>query len=217
MTKNTINHHPSEALLADYASGAMGAARSLVIAAHVHACPRCRALVETAEAAGGEMLEDLPAAEMGADALDAVLARLDTPAPQPAPTAKAEAPADWIRVPDEVAQAVSRKRWVAPGVWIAPVDTGRPGGPLSYLLRVGAGMRMPQHTHDGCELTIVLKGAFADGEQLFAAGDLAEADDDIEHSPHITGDGECVCLVSCDNRLIVKDWIGRVVATYAGI
>lgn len=222
-TSMNIKHHPSDALLVDYASGAMGSAQAMVIATHVHACPKCRAQVDAAEAVGGALLESLPDAGLSAGALDRALARLEQPAPESPPArAPAPHPADWIKVPVEVAEAARRKRWVAPGVWIAPIypdARGRmpKGEPLSYLLRVGAGMRMPEHTHRGSELTIILKGAFADGESVFKAGDLAETDDSIQHSPHITGDGECVCLVACDNPLVVKDAIGRLVQRYAGI
>jgi putative transcriptional regulator len=216
---NTIKHHPSDALLVDYASGAMGPAQTMVIAAHVHACPRCRDQVTAAEAMGGALLDSLPDAGLSAGALDRALARLELSAPEPSPTAWAPAPqpADWIKVPTEVAVAATRKRWLAPGVWMAPVDAGTSGGPLSYLLRVGARLRMPVHTHRGSELTLVLKGAFRDGRDTFGAGDLAEADDSVEHSPAILGREECVCLVACDNRLVVKEWLGKVVQTYAGI
>ena len=219
-----IQHHPSEALLVDYASGAMGQAQALVIAAHVHACAQCRAAVEAAEAVGGALLSTLPDAGLSPGALDRALARLEQPAPEPPPVTRAPAPQpkDWIRVPPEVAEAVGRKRWVAPGVWVAaiyPDQRGRPrrDGPLAYLLRVGSGMRMPEHTHSGCELTVILKGAFSDGEAVYRPGDLAETDDNVHHSPQISGEGECVCLVACDNPLIVKEAIGRIVQRYAGI
>lgn len=213
----SIRHHPSDALLVDYASGAMGPAQSLVIASHVHACADCRARVEAAEAMGGALLEDLGPAAMSADALDLALARIERPAPAPAPRVEAPQPPDWIAVPAEVREAVRRKRWVAPGVWVAPVMPSGGGQPLSYLLRVGKGMRMPEHTHSGCELTLVLKGSFRDGDEVFAPGDLAEADDDVQHSPHITADSDCVCLVACDNPLVVRGMIARAVQAYAGI
>lgn len=213
----SIRHHPSEALLVDYASGAMGAAQSLVIASHVHACAECRARVEAAEAVGGALLEELGPAAMSDEALDLALARIERPAPAPERRVEAPQPPDWIAVPLEVREAARRKRWVAPGVWVAPVLANAAGEPLSYLLRVGAGMRMPEHTHAGCELTLILKGSFRDGESVFRAGDVAEADDDVEHSPHIAADGECVCLVACDNPLIVRGVIARAVQAIARI
>lgn len=216
----SIRHHPSDALLVDHAAGSLGPARAMVVATHVHACSHCQARVAAAEAAGGALLEDLPGAPMAPDALDLALARLEQPESIPSPPrdrTQAPHPKDWIRVPPEVAEAAARKRWVAPGVWVAPIDTGTPGGPLSYLLRVGQGMRMPQHTHDGAELTLVLKGAFMDGSDHFGPGDVSEVDGEVDHSPKIMGGEECVCLVACDNRLIVRDWLGRIVQSYAGI
>lgn len=216
----SINHHPSEALLFDYAAGSLEPARAIVVAAHVHACASCQASVAAAEAVGGALLEDLSGAPMSPDALDRALARLEQPGSgndAPPPRTRAPHPHDWIRVPAEVVEAAARKRWVAPGVWVAPIDTGTPGGPLSYLLRVGQGMRMPQHTHAGSELTLVLKGAFLDGGDRYGPGDVSEVDDEVEHSPAIVAGEECVCLVACDNRLIVRDWLGRLVQSYAGI
>ena len=212
-----IRHHPSEALLIDYASGAIDQARALVIASHVHACDHCRAQVRTAESAGGALIEALAPVELSESALDRALAALEVPEPPPVETSEATAPADWIATPPEVAAALRRKRWVAPGVWVAPVLDRREGAPLSYLLRVGAGMRMPEHTHRGSELTLILKGAFVDGETRYEAGDLAEVDDTVEHSPHITADGECVCLVACDNPLVVGGVLARLVQAYARI
>jgi putative transcriptional regulator len=215
----SIRHHPSDALLVDYASGAMGPAQSLVIASHVHACAHCRERVAAAESVGGALLEEIRPAAMAEDALALALARIERPEPELAPPSApvAPQPPDWIAVPAEVREAARRKKWVAPGVWVAPVMTNRAGEPLSYLLRVGKGMKMPEHTHSGCELTLILKGSFRDGDEVFAAGDVAEADDDVEHSPHIAGDGECICLVACDNPLIVRGMIARVVQGLAGI
>jgi putative transcriptional regulator len=214
-----IRRHPSEALLVDYASGSIGPAQALVIVTHAHACAVCRARIAEAEAMGGALLDDLPETSVAPDALDRALAAIEKLAPDESPHLRTRTPqpADWIRVPEEVAEAATRRRWLAPGVWMAPVHTGTPGGPLSYLLRVGARMRMPRHTHRGCELTLVLKGAFRDGREVYAAGDMAEADDSVVHSPAILGREECVCLVACDNRLVVEEWLGKVVQTYAGI
>ncbi len=51
------------------------------------------------------------------------------------------------------------------------------------LLRIPAGKPVPEHSHGGRELTLVLKGSFYDGQGRFARGDLEEADQDVEHQP----------------------------------
>ena len=203
----SVRHHPSRERLAAFASGALRADRALVISTHLHACQACRGEVSLAEAVGGALLASLAPSRMAADALDRALARIDRPAPEaPAPAPR---PPGWIEIPQDVAQAVRRRRrWAAPGVWVAPVVGGR-RGPRSYLLRVGAGMTMPRHTHAGSEMTCVLKGAFTDRGETYGPGDFAECDEGVDHQPRVTADGECVSLVAVDASLVPRDWVGR--------
>lgn len=211
----TPTQHPAEATLVDYAAGSCDAGRALVIAAHLAACPDCRRTVRLAEAVGGVLMEDLEPAPMSAGALDAVLARLDVS--PPAEPARPDQRPDWIAVPAEVLDAARRrKRWAAPGVWVAPITRG-PGRRSSYLLRVGAGMAMPRHTHQGVETILVLKGAYEDRGQLYRPGDLAENDETVDHRPQVTRDGECVCLVSAEAPLTPLDWVGRLFQPFVGI
>jgi putative transcriptional regulator len=200
-------HHPPAELLIDYAAGSMERGRALVVDAHLGACPACRRSVDIAEAVGGALLDALPAADMEADALAKAMARIERPERASSP-ALAAAPRGWIEVPADVALAARRRRWAAPGVWVAPLLRG-PRGQRSYLLRVGAGMTVPRHTHAGSELVCVLKGAFTDRGEVYGRGDLAESDGAVEHAPKVTGNGECVCLIAADNALIACDWVGR--------
>ena len=180
MTQPT--QHPSEELVLDYARGALEHGRALVVAAHLGACPACRAAVRFAEAVGGALIEEAPPAELALDALAKAMAKLDAmPPPRPA---KARQPDDWIRIPADVLAAAERhRRWAAPGVWVANVTGDPRAGPRSYLLRVAAGMAVPRHTHKGKEFVCVLKGAFEDRGVIYGPGDFAESDEDVEHRP----------------------------------
>ena len=51
-------HHPSEAWLMDYAAGTLGAARDLVIGAHVASCDVCARDVGLFETVGGALLDE---------------------------------------------------------------------------------------------------------------------------------------------------------------
>ncbi len=203
----SVLHHPSYELLIGYAAGALRADRALVISTHLRACEACRGQVALAEAVGGALLASLPPAPMAPDALERALAQIERPPPvSPAPTAP---PPGWIEIPEDVVDAVRRRRrWAAPGVWVAPV-LGGPFGPRSYLLRVGAGMTMPRHTHRGSEMVCVLKGAFTDRGETFGPGDFADSDETVDHRPQVTIEGECVCLVAVDASLVARDWVGR--------
>ncbi len=208
-------HHPSQALLMDLAAGTLEPGQRLVVGVHVGACEACRREVALAEAVGGALLEDLDPAPMAPDALALALARIERPeAPAPAaPPRRAEG----IVVPGEVTEAAARRRrWVAPGVWVAPV-IGGPKGKRSYLLRVAAGMAVPLHGHRGAEMVCVLKGAYADGDAVHGEGDFALNDETHVHRPRVADDGECVCLIAVQGDLIARDWIGRLFQPFVGI
>jgi len=221
--------HPSESLLVQYAAGALESGKALVLATHLSACPDCRGQLRLAEAVGGALMNDIEPEALAVGALASALARLDGPAGEPPPSpgppngpaggrAHPPNPPDWIVVPPDVLQAaLRRKRWAAPGVWMAPVTHDASGRMTSYLLRVGAGMAVPRHSHRGEELTCIVKGAFKDRGHIYRAGDLAETDESVEHQPRVTRDDECVCLIAADGRLVPRDWVGRLFQPLVGI
>ncbi len=215
----SVSHHPSEDRLIEFSTGALRPDRALVVATHCAACPVCAGVVALGEAVGGALLRALPPAPMAPDALDLALARIERPvhAEGRGSSAPAPAPADWIEVPADVAHAARhRRRWAAPGVWVAPV-MGGPRGARSYLLRVGAGMSVPRHTHRGSEMVCVLKGAFTDRGETYGPGDFVESDEAVEHRPTASGPEECVCLVAVDASLIALDWVGRLFQPFVRI
>ena len=182
-------HHPGEAILMDYASGAMRPAFAVVVAAHLESCAHCRATLAGLEALGGEMIASLPESEMSDEALNRVMAGIERPADGPAP---ARRPA-VERIP------FGREIWIGPGMGLRKAKMK--GGDLLYQLRLPAGLGTIPHGHNGAEYTVVLKGAFEDGNQRFGPGDFAEMAEEIEHKPHVTPEGDCICLIVSEKRL----------------
>lgn len=209
------NHHPDESLLLDFGFGSLAQCPRLVVSGHLSVCATCRRAVADVEEIGGALLNTVAPALMRPDALDLALARIERPAGRMAATP--ERRAGWIAAPPEAIEAArTRRRWGAPGVWVAPVARG-PGKARSYLLGVAAGMSMPLHTHRGSEMVCVLAGSYRDGDTVHSPGDFACSDDAIEHQPQITGDRECVCLVATENALVPRNWVGRLFQPIVGI
>jgi len=156
-------HHPSDDILTAYAAGALEPGFGLVVGAHLEACAQCRARVAAFEAASGAALEDMPASDVGADALANVMARLGE---------QAVAPARETR-PFLERLSLKPRKWVAPGVWVAGVDTPHAPQNRVYLLSVGPGGLTARHEHSGAEFCTVLKGAYRDELGVFSAGDFA--------------------------------------------
>ena len=85
------------------------------------------------------------------------------------------------------------------------------------LLKIPAGKPVPEHGHRGRELTLVLCGAFDDGDTRFARGDVEDADASLEHTPTATTDEDCICLAVTDAPLRFRSWIVRAVQPILGI
>ena len=208
------SRHPEPDLLIDHAAGRLAAGQALVISAHLGVCAACRSDVRMAEAVGGVLLDDLAPVAMAADAMALALGRIERPV---AAALATPARADWIAAPQAALYAARhRRRWAAPGVWVAPISKG-PARLRTYLLGIGAGISVPRHTHRGAEMICVLKGAFHDGADVYGPGDFAFSDTDVEHKPMIPPSGDCVCLVAVEGALIPRDWVGRLFQPLVGI
>ena len=85
------------------------------------------------------------------------------------------------------------------------------------LLRIPAGKPVPEHGHGGRELTLVLSGSFVDGENVFARGDIEDADASLTHQPVATPEADCVCLAVTDAPLKFRSWIVRAIQPILGI
>ncbi len=200
-------HHPSDDILTAYTSGALEPGFGLVVGAHVEGCAHCRARVGAFEAASGAALEALPQAEVGVDALANVMGRLN----EQAPIARTDARPFVERL------STKPKKWLAPGVWVAGVNTPHAPQNRVYLLSVASGGLTARHEHSGAEFCTVLKGAYRDELGVFAAGDFAAAEADLNHQPVVHGDETCLCLFATEGRLRPQGWLGKLAFRYADV
>jgi putative transcriptional regulator len=201
-------HHPSDDILTAYTAGALEPGFGLVVGAHVEGCVHCRTRVGAFEAASGAALQDLSQAEVGADALAKVMARLGEEAPG-APRADNRPFIERL--------SLKPKRWVAPGVWVAGVNTPHARENRVFVLSVAAGGLTARHEHSGAEFCTVLKGAYRDELGVFAAGDFAAADAELNHQPIVEGEETCVCLFATEGRLRAQGMLGKLAFRYADV
>lgn len=213
------NHHPQEHLIASSASGALRPGASLVLSAHLALCPRCRGESDFFECVGGALLEIEPAAALAPDALDRTLAVIDHTGPvsNSKPLQRTASPHADVMPPGLEGLSYGKRRWMAPGVAMTPVKTDRSSRELIYLLRIGPGMVLPRHTHEGSEFTCVLSGSYSDDSGRYSPGDFIVADNTVEHSPVVGGDEPCICLIATDAPLVMRDFVGRIFQPFAGI
>lgn len=198
------NHHPDESLLIEYAAGSLNEAKSLLIATHLTLCPQCRDAVRDGEAIGGALLR-ASAYLVGVGEPDDPTASGDVPrAPRLAVTDSSlpNPLRDYIGIP------MSKIQWTP--LWRGLCEYALPQfGARVRLLSIPGGGRMPRHTHEAEELTLVLQGAFADGRGHYARGDVATADTSINHRPQADAGEHCICLAVEDGALRLTGWTGR--------
>lgn len=189
-------HHPDESLLIEYANGSLNEAKALLVATHLALCPVCRRAVAAGEAAGATLAFEDAAAQVG-PMPDIAAAAVETRATAVEPKAQVPEPLRGY-----LGRAVLELGWM-------PVMAGMKEYPLPEfvgrssvrLLAIEPGRRMPRHTHEGLELTLVLQGNFRDASGAYAKGDVATADAAIDHQPQ-AGAGElCLCLAVEDAPL----------------
>jgi putative transcriptional regulator len=220
-----VQHHISDELLLDYATGNLAEGWSIAVATHLALCPACRDRLFFMEHTGGQLLE---ATEVKADetsssdswaSMKAKLGKMDGSMSSAKPVAT---PRDIPVLPEPLRSYlggdVDALKWKAlgRGAYHIPIKTGDSESQVR-LLKIPAGKPVPEHSHGGRELTLVLKGAFTDGETVFKRGDIEEADETLTHQPVATPDEDCICLAVTDAPLKFKSLLVRMVQPVLGI
>lgn len=197
------NGQSMDTLLAGYAAGALPKALHALVGAHLELSPQSRDYVSVLETSLGRSFEsnDTAKVEHRDERLDAIFA-LDA---VPARTSGA--------VPKALEHFFGKSfdemtfRTVLPGVKECRVPTD--DGTTAMLYRIRAGKKMPQHTHEGSEYTLVIRGAFSDVTGRYGCGDIAISDEDIDHTPVAEAGEECLCFAVMDAPLRLTGPIGR--------
>lgn len=204
----TIRHHLSENLLMAYSAGQLSEAFSLVIATHLSMCDECRARSEAFDAVGGAVVEtDFCAMTKGS--LEACMSRL-VGLPQTTSTPRRGDGIFPAPLVEHLGGGLSSVKWrpLGFGAKQAILRVGDSAASVR-LLSIPGGSAMPEHSHRGTELTLVLQGAFRDEADRFARGDIEVADDSLEHTP-VAEEGEtCICLAATEAPLRFNSLIPR--------
>lgn len=214
MTRAVTHTLPDDVLMA-YATGALPEVFDMVVASHVSLCDDARVRLDTFDAIGGAVLDDSAPVDMGPDALAATLAMLSDPVPTPEPRAT-----DPV-LPGPVLAALNGDAATLPwrniGMGSKQAILWAEGTASVRLLSIPPDTAMPDHSHSGMEMTLVLQGAFRDGDDEFHRGDVELADEALSHAPRVISDMPCLCLAAADNRLRFKSWLPRLAQPFLQI
>jgi putative transcriptional regulator len=203
----TENYDTIDTLISRYVAGALPEPARVLVEAHLELKPDNRAFAGGLEAlAGAELERQEPAGLRSRDAtLDAVFAAR-APALRPAPVEGGVFPRSMREFFGFDADEVPW-RTKLPG--FREFEFGEVDGCHVSLFWIRPGRKIPHHTHDGSELTLVVDGAFRDLGGRYGRGDIAIADQSINHRPIAEKDRPCISFAVTDAPLRFNGPIGQ--------
>lgn len=213
-----ISHHLSDDYLIEYSNGTLPNPEALVVGSHIAICSDCRARVETFEDVSAVLLEDGETETVSANALAAVLSKIDEPAGASEDQADDALRNAFDRATLEVippplraylGDNLSALDWKRAGRGIEEASLLRENDVRISLLRIRAGQKVPSHTHGGDEYTLVLSGGYTDGDEHYDKGDVSVVDGSTDHAPVADSDGPCLCLTVRNGATRLTGPIGR--------
>ncbi|CAM4342530.1 ChrR family anti-sigma-E factor [Pseudoalteromonas ostreae] len=200
-----IKHHPSDALLAQYCNASLPASLSIAIAIHVEMCECCQAEVKRLEAQNANAIFTQPDLSVDEELSDDAMSLFA------AITASDDVDEVYEVTPQTI--LVNQQNYQLPRA-LARISHGKfmqmgklsrsrialdDGALRSSLLHIDAGGEIPEHTHTGFELTLLLDGEFSDEEGQYVPGDFMWLDGRHQHTP-ITEKG-CLCYTVVSSAL----------------
>lgn len=213
-----ISFHPTNTQLIEFVEGESAPAMSLIISAHCDMCPQCKSTVEMLEARMSEKALDgfddsaefssmlakitqLPAAESFSIPREAQTIELD---------------GREFGVPRALRRYIDKTgNWshLLGNLWQAPVDLGPIGkANFIYMEKDGA---VPEHTHRGNELTLVIDGEFSDGISHYDSGDFILMNDQNTHAPHSEASEGCLVFSIVDAPLHFTSGVARLLNPFS--
>lgn len=219
-------HRLGDEWLVGLASGTLSEGEAMFARTCLSFVPEAANDLALAQTLGGAALERAPKAALNAGARASLLAALDgaemePAAPSPAPATRKERQQGGVMpavLQDYAGGDIDRMKWsyLGPGMKKVRLWQNDKGQTL-WMLRAQPGVKIPEHTHEGTELTLVLKGSFHDAFGHYGPGDVEETDDSHTHDLVIDEGGECICLALTDRPLKFKGWIARAMQPFIGL
>jgi putative transcriptional regulator len=212
-SKGAGRDQPLDALLAGFAAGSLSPSLHRLVAAHLAIKPDNRRFVRMLEESAARQVEaaaPVPVKDREAR-LDAIFSAHDRTTP--ARRRDGVIPAPLV---DFIGGDLADLEWktLLPGIREHRVSDTSAGE--ASLLWIKPGRVMPAHTHEGMEVTLVLKGGFSDATGHYRRGDIAIADNEVDHRPRADEDEDCICFAVTDAPLRLTGPVGRIMQRLFG-
>lgn len=213
-----VKMHPSAELLSQFVQGELATGKSVVVSAHMELCKSCcvkanelQSLAVSAWVDPGSALQPEQSSEADYSKLIASIVE--------SPQTKSETSEDLvavdidvlnrsIKLPKVLAKAVSQGlKWKKVVGGISEAQLFIDNETQCEFIYMAPGCKVPAHTHQGSESTLVLDGSFEDELGEYQASDFIIRDAQHNHQPR-SKDG-CLCFAVLDSPLKFTQGLAR--------
>jgi putative transcriptional regulator len=204
-----------DGLMARYVAGALPYPVRILVDAHLAISPVNRPLVDALESLAGDAIESLEPINVSKrdENLSAIFAAAPVKNEQPAKSTSSLLPPALLQF---VGHDIDDIPWRTKMPGYREYSLGEIDGCEVNMLWIKAGRKMPSHTHEGAELTLVLDGAFSDANGRYGRGDIALADEDVDHRPIAEEGRPCICFAVTDAPLRLTGSYGQMFSDFLG-
>tara|TARA_Y100001934_G_scaffold31627_1_gene35298 strand:+ start:1211 stop:1885 length:675 start_codon:yes stop_codon:yes gene_type:complete len=218
-----IKFHPTPEHLKQFVEGTLSPVESLMISAHCDMCEHCQHKVESYTSAFAS-IEIEEAAESYDPDFDLMLANItQQPAAEKAYRPQGSKQATSIELdgktfelPKTLHRLVKKKgNWssLVGKLWQSPVDLGCDG--VANFIYIEKGGTVPEHTHRGSEMTLVINGEFSDGLNDYDSGDLIYMTGEHTHAPRSDAPEGCLVFSVVDQPLHFTSGLARLLNPFS--
>ncbi|MGI9402320.1 MAG: ChrR family anti-sigma-E factor [Rhizobiaceae bacterium] len=184
-----------DTLLSHYVAGSLPMPVNTMVEAHLEMRPDSRFIVRGMETVAADQMEEFdPAPLANRDKIFNSIIGSDAPEALQLKPSGDRCPIFPKSLQDFTGFRAGEVPWKTKLPGFKEFSLGEWDGCEAELLWIRAGRAMPAHTHGGSELTLVLNGGFSDVEGHYIRGDIAAADESVDHRPIADPDETCICL-----------------------
>ena len=217
-----INFHPSAKDLQAFSAGISKPAEALMISAHVDLCVKCQKACQEYQI---QLSEEVFDSSKTVDPLDNEYLQMmsgitDLPViksvTRPVQSHSIELDGKSFELPRTLRRfAKDTGNWsrLVGKVWQAPIDLGDIGN--ANFIYMEKGGRVPEHTHRGSEITLVIDGQYSDGLSDYDCGDFTIMNNQHKHQPFSEAHDGCLVLSVVDKPLHFTSGIARLLNPFS--
>jgi putative transcriptional regulator len=202
-----IKFHPTSQQLNKFSDGLLTPAEALMISAHCDMCPQCSSKVMLYTEVHSETLfednsQTVDANLFGSMMADITSGEVDRGIASEPQNRVIELDGRKFTLPrslNRLSESMGNWSHMVGKLWQAPVNIG--GDTVANFIFMEKGGGVPEHTHRGSEMTLVVNGEFSDGLANYSSGDFTVMDDQKIHTPSTTSDEGCLVFSVIDAPL----------------